>query len=135
MCPVRWPLQWRGGALFELKKPFQDHQRKDGFRDVTLSDELGKNMMREVRGQTMPHVQNYRYFRLSPPSKILRLLVRAKRGEFFFASLTISCAGGRQTHGVLDFGRRVEQRWAYYFSRRRTREAARHTGCWTSAGA
>ena len=77
--------------------------------------------------------------------------------KIFFEVLTISCAGGRQTHGILDFGRRVEQRWAYYFLRRRppdtrdhglrparraevallflVQEAARHTGSWTSAGA
>ena len=132
MCPVRWPLQWRGGALFELKKPFQDHQRKDGFRDVTLSDELGKNMMREVRGQTMPHVQNYRYFRLSPPSKILRLLVRAKRGEFFFCEPYYFLR--RRPPDTRDAGLRLARR-AEVGLLFLAQEAARHTGCWTSAGA
>ena len=77
--------------------------------------------------------------------------------KFVFESLTISCARGCRTHAGLDFGRRVEQSWPWYFLRRRlphtrrtglrlarrtevallflVREAAAHTPDWTSAGA
>ena len=41
--------------------------------------------------------------------------------------LPISCAGGRDTHGRLDFGRCVEQGWPYYFLCRRPRHT-RETG-------
>ena len=101
--------------------------------------------------------QNYLNFEWSPPSNKMRFLFsRAKRGENFFESLTISCAGGCRTHAGLDLGRRVEQRWPYYFLCRRlphtrcygpwparraeaallflVREAATHTGT-TWAGA
>ena len=57
---------------------------------------------------------HYQNFELSPPS-----FFRAKRGENFFESLTISCAGGCHTHAELDLGRRVEQRRPYYFLCRR----------------
>ena len=40
-------------------------------------------------------------------------------------TLNFLYAGGRQTHGRLDFGRRVEQRWPYYFF---VQEAADQTG-------
>ena len=39
--------------------------------------------------------------------------------EFFFDGLTISCAEGRETHAILDLGRRIEQRRPYYFLCRR----------------
>ena len=51
----------------------------------------------------------------------MRYLFRAKRGEIF-ADLNISRPGGWETHGILDFGRRVEQRWPYYFLCRRAAE-------------
>ena len=51
------------------------------------------------------------------------LFFRAKRGEIFFESLSISCAGGRQTHGGTDFGRRLAQTWPYYFLCRRPPDA------------
>ena len=47
------------------------------------------------------------------------LFPREARRKFFFESLTISCAGGCRTHAGLDLGRRVEQRWPYYFLCRR----------------
>ena len=46
--------------------------------------------------------------------------------KIFLRALLFLVQAGRQTHGMMDFGRRVEQRWAYYFLRRRppdTREA------------
>ena len=42
--------------------------------------------------------------------------------KIFLEVLIISCAGGWQNHGILDLGRRVEQRWPYYFLCRRAAE-------------
>merc|ERR1712216_230518 len=104
----------------------------------------------------------------SPPSKNEISFWREARKKFltfcaegaekiFFESLIISCAGGRQKHGILDPGRRVEQKWLYYFLCRRAaetrdtgsrparraevallflvQEGGRNTGYWIPAGA
>ena len=52
------------------------------------------------------------------------LFFRAKRGEnFFLRALLFLAQEGRDTHAGTDCGRRVEQRWPYYFSWRRLADA------------
>lgn len=51
------PLQWRGGMPHELFKNKGSSKYLSHYRDVLLSDHLGKNAYKLVRKQLLPYVQ------------------------------------------------------------------------------